>query len=148
MGATRLYIAAGLFSPFDRQRNSTVAQALTNLGYDVFLPQDIRTQTGERPRADFIFQECVSRLDQSDLIVGLVDGADVDSGTAWELGYAYARQKPIVVLRTDYRSAEHGSVNIMIEFSGRLVLANTTGSRPSDAIHALTEAIDRAKPAR
>jgi nucleoside 2-deoxyribosyltransferase len=146
MGAPRLYLAAGLFSPFDRQRNSTVAKGLIELGYHVFLPQDIRTQTGERPSASTIFRECVSQLDQSDVIVGLVDGADVDSGTAWEIGYAYARQKPIVVLRTDYRSAEHGPVNIMIEFSARLVLANATGARVLDAIQALIEAIDRTIP--
>lgn len=82
-------------------------------------------------------------IDHSDLIVGLVDGADVDSGTAWELGYAFARGKPIVVLRTDYRSAEHGPVNIMIEFSSKVVLVNAPRIQASDAIAALAEAVDR-----
>lgn len=70
----------------------------------------------------------------------------VDSGTAWGIGYAYARRKPIVVLRSDYRSAEHGPVNIMIEFSSRLVLANKPGIGASDAIQALIEAVDRLVP--
>jgi len=85
----------------------------------------------------------VSGIDDSDLIVGLVDGPDVDSGTAWELGYAYARRKPIIVLRSDYRSAEHGPVNIMIEFSSRIVLANKPGTRVPDALQALVEAVDQ-----
>jgi len=63
-------------------------------GFAVFLPQDIRTESGERPPADMIFRECASGVLESDVIVGLVDGPDVDSGTAWELGYAYANRKP------------------------------------------------------
>jgi nucleoside 2-deoxyribosyltransferase len=31
-----------------------------------------------------------------------MDGADPDSGTCWECGYAY-RKKPIVVFQTDFR---------------------------------------------
>lgn len=34
----------------------------------------------------------------------VLDGVDVDSGTAWEIGYAYARGKPIIGLRTDFMS--------------------------------------------
>ncbi len=143
MRQPRLYLAAGVFSSFDRQRNSAVAQRLIECGYSVFLPQDVRTHAGGRPSADIIFKECVNGIDDSDLVVGLVDGPDVDSGAAWEIGYAYARGKPIVVLRSDYRSAEHGPVNIMIEFSSRLVLANKPGTRAPDAIQALIEAIDR-----
>lgn len=146
MRSLRLYLAAGVFSSFDRQRNSAIAQRLTERGYDVFLPQNVRTSTGARPPAEVIFKECVSGIDDSDLIVGLVDGPDVDSGTAWELGYAYARGKPIVVLRSDYRSAEHGPVNIMIEFSSRLVLANKPGTGAPDAIEALVDAVDRSMP--
>ena len=140
----RLYLAASLFSSFERDRNSAIAQHLIGRGYYVFLPQDVRTSTGERPLADVIFKECVNGINESDLIVGLVDGPDVDSGTAWELGYAYAHKKPIVVLRSDYRSAENGPVNIMIQFSSRLVLANKPGTDAPDAIQALIDAVDRA----
>jgi nucleoside 2-deoxyribosyltransferase len=38
-----------------------------------------------------------------------MDGADPDSGTCWEVGYAY-RKKPIVLVRTDLRqTASDGS---------------------------------------
>jgi nucleoside 2-deoxyribosyltransferase len=139
----RLYLAASVFSSFDRHRNSVIAQKLIDRGYRVFLPQDIQTSTGERPSEEQIFKECVSGITGSDLIVGVVDGPDIDSGTAWELGYAYAHQKPIVVLRTDYRSAEKGPLNIMIQCSSELVLANTPRTQASDAIRALIDAIER-----
>jgi nucleoside 2-deoxyribosyltransferase len=37
------------------------------------------------------------------MVVACMDGADPDSGTAWECGYAYAKGKPIVCYRTDFR---------------------------------------------
>ncbi|MEX2221160.1 MAG: nucleoside 2-deoxyribosyltransferase [Candidatus Rokuibacteriota bacterium] len=137
----RIYLAASLFSPFERQRNSQVAQRLAEHGFTVFLPQDIRTSTGDRPPADIIFRQCVDGIDDADLVIGLVDGADVDSGTAWELGYAYARGKLRLLLRTDYRSAEHGPVNIMLEFSSRLVIANKSRSAAVDAIDTLLQSV-------
>lgn len=33
-----------------------------------------------------------------------MDGADPDSGTCWEVGYAYGK-KPIILVRTDLRRA-------------------------------------------
>lgn len=39
--------------------------------------------------------------------MAIVDGADPDAGTAWEVGYAYGK-KPIVLVRTDFRT-EAGS---------------------------------------
>ena len=36
-------------------------------------------------------------------MVGIMDGSDPDSGTAWEIGYAYAKGTPIILLRTDFR---------------------------------------------
>ena len=55
-------------------------------------------------------------IDDSDAVVALLDGPQVDDGTAWEIGYAYARGKPIVGIRTDFRNAgdtSHGRVNDM-----------------------------------
>ena len=41
-------------------------------------------------------------IDWADVLLGIMDGADPDSGTCWEVGYAY-RKKPIVLVRTDLR---------------------------------------------
>ncbi len=56
----------------------------------------------------------------------MIDGADPDSGTSWEMGYAYAKGKPVVGLRTDFRpGAEHG-VNIMLSRSCRYLVEEET----------------------
>ena len=47
----------------------------------------------------------------------MLDGPDVDSGTAAEIGWAAARQCPVVGLRTDFRLADHEAapVNLQVE---------------------------------
>jgi len=67
-----------------------------------------------------IFQGCAAALAGCDLAVAMLDGTQVDDGTAWEIGYAYARGLPVWGVRTDFRSAgdtAHSLVNCMIECS-------------------------------
>ena len=138
----KIYLAGPVFSTTERTRNRVVARAMSALGNEVFLPQSLRTPEGLRPTAPTIFRECLAELDKCDLVAALVDGPDVDSGTAWEMGYAYANGKPIVSLRTDYRAAEHSSVNIMLEFSSRrLVQAVNPLGDDSEAVQALIDAV-------
>jgi nucleoside 2-deoxyribosyltransferase len=108
----------------------------------VFLPQSLRTDDGRRPDAATIFDGCKRGVDECDAVVGLIDGADVDSGTAWEIGYAYALGKPIISLRTDYRGAEAGPVNIMLQFSALvLVMSEDPLGAHEEGIEALVAAL-------
>jgi nucleoside 2-deoxyribosyltransferase len=57
-------------------------------------------------------------IDKCDVVFAVLDGPDVDSGTASEIGYAYARQKLIVGYRSDFRLSadnEGGIVNLQVE---------------------------------
>ena len=52
--------------------------------------------------------------------MALLDVAQVDDGTAWEIGYAYARGIPVIGLRTDFRLCADSDgvlVNAMIQGS-------------------------------
>lgn len=58
-------------------------------------------------------------IDASDGLFAILDGVDVDSGTAAEIGYAAARGKYICGLRTDFRLAgdNPGSiVNLQVQY--------------------------------
>jgi len=44
----------------------------------------------------------------------VLDGPDVDSGTALEMGVAYERGIPIVGVRTDFRESQDRGVNLVI----------------------------------
>ena len=58
-------------------------------------------------------------IDRADGMVAVLDGTDVDSGTAAEIGYAFARGKLIVGYRGDFRLSadnEGGMVNLQVEY--------------------------------
>lgn len=118
----RIYLAAPLFSEAERDFNRKLRDELKNLGYSVFLPQeDSNDITDEDHRQQTIFTKDLAAIDASDMVVAVLDGADVDSGTAWEIGYAYAKGKPLFGLRTDFRTlGREGTVNLMIEQSATL----------------------------
>jgi nucleoside 2-deoxyribosyltransferase len=96
----KLYFAGPLFTTAERTWNAEVTAALRAAGHEVFLPQE------QEPGRDGqgIFAIDVGGIDWSDGLVAIMDGPDPDSGTAWEVGYAYGRTKPIVLVRTDMRS--------------------------------------------
>ena len=55
---------------------------------------------------------------QSDAVVAVLDGADVDSGVACEIGYAHAMGIPVIGYRSDFRPSGdsiHGTVNLQVE---------------------------------
>lgn len=65
----------------------------------------------------------------ADWLIGVLDGVDVDSGTAAEIGYAYALGKRIWGLRTDFRTTGDNAgstVNLQVQYfieasGGRIV---------------------------
>ena len=94
----RIYFAGPLFSAAERDWNAALTTALRGAGHEVFLPQE------QEPGLDAagIFATDLGGIDWADCLVAIMDGADPDSGTCWEVGYAY-RKKPIVLVRTDMR---------------------------------------------
>lgn len=55
----------------------------------------------------------------ADWLIGVLDGVDVDSGTAAEIGYAYALGKRIWGLRTDFRATGDNAgstVNLQVQY--------------------------------
>lgn len=68
-------------------------------------------------------------IEDSDAVFAILDGVDVDSGTAAEIGFAFARQKRVHGLRTDFRLAGDNAgslVNLQVQYfieasGGRIV---------------------------
>ena len=92
----KIYIAGPLFNVHEKKYLEEIAEVLEGNGYDCFLPH--RDQTGIDPEElknndmsqstkDIIFQTDVEALNEADLVVALVTGQDIDSGTASEIGY-------------------------------------------------------------
>jgi nucleoside 2-deoxyribosyltransferase len=120
----RVYLAAPLFSESERVYNLSVAGQLRNNFFDVYLPQEAGDDSDTRNKEEQvrIFSENSRALKNADIIVAIIDGADADSGTAWEMGYAYANGKQVIALRTDFRrSGRYEKVNLMLEESATVV---------------------------
>lgn len=110
-----IYLAGPLFTKYEQDWNAQLACELEKLGYKTFLPQrDCNNGTHNRQ----IFNDCVLGVDNCDVVLANVDGTDADSGTAFEIGYAYAKEKVVILYRTDFRKrADDGDVNLMLSKS-------------------------------
>jgi nucleoside 2-deoxyribosyltransferase len=120
----QVYLAAPLFSESERAYNLVVAGHLKDNFFDVYLPQEAGDDSDTRNKEEQvrIFSENLRALKNADIIVSIIDGADADSGTAWEMGYAYANGKQLIALRTDFRrSGRNEKVNLMLEESASVV---------------------------
>lgn len=128
----RIYLAGPLFSAAERDWNATLAAGLRGAGHEVYLPQE-----KEPGRDDAgIFAIDVGGLDWAESVVALMDGADPDSSTCWEVGYAYGK-KPIVLVRTDLRGDTWGGG------SGYSVMVTESATIRVDSVAAPTERVVR-----
>jgi nucleoside 2-deoxyribosyltransferase len=87
----------------DLDREDSITRRSTRLA-------EINTELGQANTAS---------IDEADGLFAILDGVDVDSGTAAEIGYAYARGKYVCGLRTDFRLAGDnlGSiVNLQVQY--------------------------------
>jgi nucleoside 2-deoxyribosyltransferase len=85
-------------------------------------------------------------IDECDIVFAVLDGVDVDSGTAAEVGYAFARGKIIIGYRSDFRLAadnEGSIVNIQVEYFVR-----RSGGDIISKIDQLENAIKRLAPTK
>jgi nucleoside 2-deoxyribosyltransferase len=102
-----IYLAGALFTPYERRFLRELAASLakrTGLDphRDFFVPHRDAGLVGDIGSSE-AFESDVEALESAELIVALLDGTDVDSGTAFEMGFAFARGRPILGLTTDLR---------------------------------------------
>jgi len=115
----KVFLAAPLFSEAEREFNSKIAKNLREKGFEVWLAQEapfIQHNTHKEKAA--IYEGDISALNASDVVVTVLDGAEVDARVAYEMGYAKALGKPIIGLKTDYRTfSKMEEVNLMLDVS-------------------------------
>ena len=115
-----IYLAAPLFSQAERVYNRRLKELLEQRlpSCAVTLPQDFRIGHGrsynDRRHLSMLYQQCIDALRRADLVLARLDGADADSGVAFEVGFARGIGKPVVALRTDYRQLQDRGLNVML----------------------------------
>ena len=108
------YIAGPLFNAKEREFLEEINSICKAIGIDTYLPSQDAGLSGKDNDAE-IFQMDIKTLNEADIVVASLNGVDVDSGTAFELGYAFAKGKKSFGLHSDFRTFSPTSeVNLMI----------------------------------
>lgn len=148
-----VYLAAPLFSQVERRWNRDLAKLLSQHVDDltVLLPQDFRINDryNDRKRFRALFDRCLDAIESSDALVAVLDGSDVDSGVAFEMGYAYALKIPIVGIRTDFRQSQERGVNVMCsrpcaEYVSQMSFSESVEQLAKDVAHKLVASAAKA----
>lgn len=118
----KIYFAGPLFTWGEREQNRAITVFLRNMGHEVFLPQEHEQKNAT---AVGIFDADINGLEWSEVVVACMDGADPDSGTCFEVGYAYNSPRPIILYRTDIREEGPplGPYNLMLHARADAVLS-------------------------
>lgn len=117
----QVYLAAPLFNERERRFNAELADALERY-CAVFLPQrdglllaDLLRQGVPVEVAETrIFERDRTALTTCELLVAVLDGAHVDEGVAFEIGFAHASGADCLGLQTDARRALPSGNNPML----------------------------------
>ena len=118
-----IYVAGPLFNAHERSYLEDIVFELEKNGYECFLPH--RDQSGiddcELEGTDMsditkkkIFNNDLDALKEADIIVALITGQDIDSGTSAEIGYTYANGKPVIAISASERRYRNLFVEGMI----------------------------------
>lgn len=98
----KIYLASPFFNETELQNVKRAEDILMKRGFDVFSPRlnevrtDENTQKASWSRETFLNDKRF--IDWADAVVMLYYGGYSDSGTAWECGYAYGTNTPVVVV--------------------------------------------------
>lgn len=103
----KAYLANGLFSLGDRIVNNMVASALRDSieDLDLYVPQengDINDKSSYAS-SEMIADADFNAIRESDFLVAVIDGVEIDSGVSAEIGIAYTLGIPVFGLFTDVR---------------------------------------------
>lgn len=99
----KVYIAGLLWEEKDRKKLEEINKVCERLGFSTYLPH---RDAGiyEKGDSKSIFTRNKDEIDGCDFMVALLDWKDIGSGTAWDVGYAYAKGKKIIGIVEDLKS--------------------------------------------
>ena len=124
----KVYLASPFFDDAELERVDKVKEILDSKGLEVFSPKEHQNEHLEFGSIEWrkaTFKNDVKHIDWCDVVVAIIcKGNYDDSGTARELGYASAPNKPVVFVNITGET-----INLMI----------------ADSIHALITSYDELK---
>jgi len=114
----KIYFAGPLFTQNERVWNRRITARMQELdaSLEIFMPQEVKIdgKFNDPKKYGKLFDVLRQSIDDSDAMVAVLDGPDADSGTAWEVGYACGKGKPVIGVRTDFRKNDDSGLNVML----------------------------------
>ncbi|GGC86859.1 nucleoside 2-deoxyribosyltransferase [Enterococcus wangshanyuanii] len=110
----RVYLASPFFNEKEIAYVEQVEKILAEKNLSVFSPMrhplDNGAKVGSRQWSIETFTDDIKHIKWAEIVVAIYHGNYSDSGTAWELGYAYATDKPVILVHID----PNGLSNLMV----------------------------------
>lgn len=98
----KVYIAGKIGTKNELELLEEVDKLCKSLGFQTFLPHRDVGIAESLDDVEKIFRGDITEgFKGVDLVIAVLDGLHVGAGTAWELGYAYAKAIPSIGLKTD-----------------------------------------------
>lgn len=109
----KIYLASPFFNDKEIEIMETVKGILRAKGLEVFAPfenQNKHLEFGSKEWREATFKGDVDGINNADVVVGInANGNYDDVGTAWELGYAYAKGIPFILVNPSKET-----INLMV----------------------------------
>ena len=97
-----IYLAGPFFNKEQVKEIEFAEKTLRERGLNVFSPREHFIPDGENLPNDVwgyeVFKMDEAAIGECKCVVAIYHGMYSDSGTAWEIGYAYANHKPILIV--------------------------------------------------
>ena len=108
----KIYLASPFFNDIERDNYEKVLNILEKKNLKIYasLKNEISRENKTKEQwAKQTFNKDIEEIKKADVVVMLFYGLYSDSGTSWECGYAFAMNKPVVVVHL-----HEGKSNCMI----------------------------------
>ena len=117
----RVYLAASMFTPYERSFLDDCASRLRAEGFEVFVPHE-QGLVGRDATPEAVFAVDAGGVESADAVLAVLDGSAVDDGTACEIGLFHGlkqrdpERKGVVGLLTDLRGERRGdfAINLFV----------------------------------
>jgi nucleoside 2-deoxyribosyltransferase len=116
----KVYIAGKIGTQTELEMLEEIDSLCSSLGFKTFLPhRDVGLAKGMEDVKRIFKGDIIDGFKDCNLVVALLDGLHIGSGTAWELGYAYAKNIPIIGIKTDE------SIEEALDYLSPIIIAST-----------------------
>ena len=97
----KVYLASPFFKEDELEHYGKILKILRDKGLSVYAPLETELKKDGLTRKEWAnktFFKDIENIKEADVVVMLYFGFYSDSGTAWECGYAYGINKPVVAM--------------------------------------------------